>query len=248
VRRFIPALRRISGDLSLPEPAKSRVLLEMASDLESLFEHYRGRGLDEEEAARLTEEKLLASPEALRHLVAVHTTGYQRWVARAAGGLRWGFNLLLFAVGVVPMVAMGAWVAAGEFRLLGGAPLLWPMLLLAATAAAITAVKGWQLYVARERSTPRLHRWLPTLVFLGVLAPVLGAVAFLTTLYRSAMAGMGGAGPAMQREVAAQIARDGALFALGLLLGIAAGVTWFVLVNRIAAIEQAESAALLAVE
>jgi hypothetical protein len=107
-------LRRISSELKLPEPIKARILLEMAADLEALYEHYCARGLAEEEAARLTEEKLLASPEALQHLIVVHTTGYQRWLGRAAERLRWGLDLLLFLLGVGPVVVIAAWVVAAE--------------------------------------------------------------------------------------------------------------------------------------
>src|SRR5690606_35990989 len=92
-RRFLPALRRISDELTLPEPAKSRVVLEMAADLVSLYEHHRARGRGEEEAAQLAEETILASPEALRHLVLLHTTGHARWLGWAAGRLRRGVEV-----------------------------------------------------------------------------------------------------------------------------------------------------------
>jgi hypothetical protein len=249
VRRFVPALRRISRELDLPEPTRARILLELASDLEGLVNHYRARGLGEEEAAQRAEAMLLIPPDALQQLIRVHTTGYQRWVSRAAGRLRWGFDLLLFVVGVLPMLLMAVIVIVAQLPAMGAVPLFWPLVAGALAVVTVAGVKAYELFVRRERSTRRLHRGLPALVFLGVLGPVLGMIAGLTGLYRLAMA-LGSsalAGPALH-AVNEQAGRDATLLVLGLLLAFCAGVVWFVLVNRIASIELAESAALLGTE
>jgi hypothetical protein len=239
-------LRRISSELKLPEPTKSRILLEMASDLEGLTEHYRSRGLPEEEAAQRAEQKLLASPESLQHLIAVHTTSYQRWASRAAGRLRWGFDLLLFVVGVLPMLIACALVIAARAPSLGASPLAWPIGVAALAIAGIAGVKAYDLFVRRERSTARLHRGLPTLVLLGIVGPMIGLFAALLGLYRLAIAlSAGTIDPAAYLAVTEQAGRDATVLALGLLLAFGAGLVWFVLVNRVSAIEQSESAALL---
>ena len=247
VRRFVPALRRISGELHLPEPTKSRVLLEMAADLEALYEHYRARGLGEEEAARRAEEKVLASPEAVQHLVLVHTTGYQRWLSRASGRLRWGLDLVLFLAGVVPFLIISALVVAAQIEGTKDIPFLWTILPLGAAIVVLTMWKGFQLFIQRERSISRLHRGLFTLLFLGVIGPVVGAIACFVSLHRTAMMLMHMGADEPARLVAVdQVIRSGTLLSFGLLLGFGAGLVWFVLANRIAVIEQAESQRLLA--
>ncbi len=242
-------MRRISSELSLPEPTRSRILLEMASDLEALYEHYRARGVEEEEALRRTEEKLLASPEALQHLVAVHTTGYQRWLSYAAGRLRSGFELLLFALGVLPMLAIAGLAVIAPDRGISPPFLLWPLLGIGTAIAAITLWKAYQLLVRRARRAADLHRGLFTLLFLGVISPVLAGLAFLVSLYRMAIGfGWGDMSESAMLLAAERMVQDATLLSAGLLLGIGAGLVWFVLARRIAAIEQAESAALLALE
>ena len=72
-RKFVPELRRISAELRLPEPARSRVLLEMAADLEALYLHFRERGLTDDEAVALAGERLLASPEAVDGLILAYS-------------------------------------------------------------------------------------------------------------------------------------------------------------------------------
>jgi hypothetical protein len=249
VRRFVPALRRISGELNLPEPTRSRILLEMASDLEALYEHYRARGLDDEEAFRRTEERVLASPEALQHLVAVHTTGYQRWLSHAAGRLRLSFEAILFIIGVVPMLALAMLAITAPAQGIEPSLLLWLLLGLGTAIGAITLWKVYQLLFRRVRSTAVLHQGLFTLLFLGVVSPVLAGIAFLAGLYQAALAfGRTEPSEVVMLAAAERVVHDATLLSAGLLIGIGAGMVWFVLVNRIAVIEQAESAALLAVE
>lgn len=219
----------------------------MASDLEALYEHYRALDLSEAEAADRAEAKLLASPEALRHLIEVHSTSYQRLVARTAGRMRWGFDLFLFLVAVAPLMAVSAMVMAGEDRPLEGGFLLWTLLAIGAGIIAIGAWKAFQIFVRGERSTAALNVGLFPLLFLGLIGPLFGLLGFLVALRRIGMElGSAGAGAgASMQIIAREVAAGGTLFTLGALLGIAAAVVWFVLVNRVTAIEQAESGALL---
>jgi hypothetical protein len=249
VRRFVPALRRIASELRVPEATRARILLEMASDLESLVEHYRARGMSEEEASARAEEKLLVSPDALQHLVAVHTTGYRRWVDRAAGRLRWGFDLLLFAVAVAPMLAGSVILVSGQVPAVARSPLAWPLLAAAVAAGLLALAMAYALFVRGDRSTSLLHRGLPALPALGASGPLVGALAATLGVHRLAMSlAAGPLDPEAQRLVAEQAGRDATIVAMGLLLAFGAGLAWFVLVNRLASLEQAESLAVLGMD
>jgi hypothetical protein len=48
--RFSEILRSTAVRLDLPQPSKSNILLELAADLEDLFQHYREQGHDEEDS------------------------------------------------------------------------------------------------------------------------------------------------------------------------------------------------------
>jgi hypothetical protein len=243
----VPALRGISSDLAVPESVRARILLEMAADLESLYEHFRATGIGEEEAARLTEERILATPEALNQLVLVHTTAYQRWVARASEGLRWGFDVALLTLGVVPMLLIGSWIVGAEAGAMLGAPLLWPLLGVGVFTVIAATWKAWQLFIRRPAVVADLNRGIAALLAAAVAGPAIGALASLVQIHRLSLdlmsAGTGSDGMLVAAE---GIAESAALLGAGLLVGIGAGLTWFVLVNRVATIERAESAALLA--
>ena len=62
--RFNSFLRATGERLTLPSATKSLILVEIASDLEDLFEHYVAQGLSEAEAVAWAEEK--ASPSSWR--------------------------------------------------------------------------------------------------------------------------------------------------------------------------------------
>jgi len=55
--QFTPILKRINERLDLPQPTKSRIILEIASDLEDTFRFYLQKGLDEQESFQKAEEK-----------------------------------------------------------------------------------------------------------------------------------------------------------------------------------------------
>ena len=60
--RFAELLGRTAARLDIPQPARSRVLLELAGDLDALYEHYRGLGLEEDEASRRVAERSKDAP------------------------------------------------------------------------------------------------------------------------------------------------------------------------------------------
>ena len=218
----------------------------MASDLESLYCHYRERGLSDEEARQEAEQRILASRETLDRLIVVHTTGYQRWLSRASGGIRVGFELLLFALGVVPVLGIAGSVILPRLEVSRTDGFVWTMLFLTTAVAALSAWKFFQLFVVRERAVGALHNGLLSLLFLGMIGPVVGTLDFLFDLYRMAMrlaTGKSGAGELAL--ILERVAREATVLGMSVLLAFGAGLVWFVLANRIAAIEQAESAFLL---
>ena len=77
MNRFGGVLQKARDQLQIPEPARTRVLLEMASDLEDSYQIYLSQGCDEPEAVRRAEESFGTSEEALKHLVNI---SWPRWL------------------------------------------------------------------------------------------------------------------------------------------------------------------------
>ena len=135
--RFAAVLRRVSDGLDLPQPTKSRILLEMGADLEDAYRHHRGQGLSEEEAVRRAEESFAVSDEALKHLARIHLAGGQfadRLISQL--GSLWAKILLVLWVLVVVLIASR--VATTERFFLLVSPFVWPILVLAVLSLALS--------------------------------------------------------------------------------------------------------------
>ena len=52
--RFANLLSRIRNRLDLPQPTKSRILLEISSDLEDAYHYYMDQGMTHQEAKKKT--------------------------------------------------------------------------------------------------------------------------------------------------------------------------------------------------
>jgi hypothetical protein len=244
---FSPVLRRLHGQLEdLPPAARSRIVVEISDDLQSLYEHYRTAGADEETALRRAEEKVLASPDALYELIRVHSTGYAGLEGHAAGRLHRGFTAFFLVTGVLPLIVIAALAEIRQIATVGASAALWPILAVGLGITAVTVRKLVQLFGSATRTPARLRGGLITLLFLGALSIVIGLTGFLAALYgvliSLSMAPEATTIPVVLME---ELGRHAAALAIGIILGMAAGLAWFLLVRRVAAIERAESAALL---
>jgi hypothetical protein len=231
--RFRTELRRAAGELDLPRPARDEILMELAADLEAAFEDQRRRGLGEAEAARRAEEMVLGSGEAVRSLERLHSGRGEGWAHGAGARLTEGTGIVLLAFAVLPVLSFAAGTAAPILFRSVGRPSSW---LLAWLVFAIAA--GIAILVAREGARIA-HRRTPTrtgpalVVMLSVLAPALGLLALALGLHSAGTAlASGAADPAAPTLFLEQIAGDGALFAIGLLVGIVGALSWFVIQNR----------------
>lgn len=239
MERFAPALRRVARELDLPRRTRSTLLLEMAADLEAVFEHHRSRGLSEAEAARRAEETVLASSEVIRRLGLLHESSWRGWAEDVGARLAGGLDLLLLVTGVLPVVALAGgvsvWALAAD-----PAPAVWAILLIGVLMTAVVATET----VGLLRGRPFRRHGLPTLLVLTALAPALGLLALVLGVHRaardlpSASASAAAAAPAVasapgvQAELAAVMVRDGAALLVGLLLGIGGLLAWFALLHR----------------
>lgn len=224
MERFGPALRRVAAELDLPRRARTELLLELAADLEAIYEHHRARELPEDEAARRAEATVLGSSEVIRRLGRLHVSPWRGWAEEMSARLGGGLDLVVLSVGVLPVVAtavgVSVWVLAER-----STPLAWSILLMGALLLAVTARESVRFL--RNRASGRAY--LPALLVLATMAPALGLIAPVLGL-RRAVTGLEGHAPE-QASLVAMVAQEGATLLAGLLLGIGGLLVWFVLIG-----------------
>jgi len=242
--RFYEALVDLSGRLAIPQPARSRVLLEIAADMDDLYEAFVAEGLSEEEARRRTLEQFGPSEKALQDLVAVHSTA----VKRALDGLseqarsRWERGLL--AVLVASTVVVGAPPLIAGRLLSGMTVFAWPVLVFAALGFLIGATRIYSLFIKKDHDPRRLRSGLNPLVAFAIVELLLG--------FGGAWVGLFVAVTRILDDIESSgvylfdwMLRGSATLCFSMIAAMLLALTWMVLVARVAAIEQAEAAVLL---
>jgi hypothetical protein len=126
--RFADTLRRLNDKLDLPQPVRSRILLEIDSDLNALYQHFRDSGLSEETARRQAVEHCDLSDEALAELVDVHTSWFRRFLDRFSvqAQTRWERAFLILLLVFVAAVTAPLVVSIRVFEVASFA--VWPVL------------------------------------------------------------------------------------------------------------------------
>ena len=239
--RFGAVLRRVGADLALPQPARARILEEMAADLEDLYRVYRARGLGEEEALRRAERALGASPEAVAALVRLHRPLYQRLLDRFSADARGRVERMALTLVSLAGVATAAGALLHHAPLSDPSPFVWPLLLLAAAAAATTLAVLFRLFVKQDHAPARLRDGLVPLLALSAAAALVGVFGALFEVYATA-ADVARSGSGSPEILLPRLRRGAEVAALGLAFTLAALLAWFHLRQRVLAIERAEAA------
>lgn len=232
---FAHVLRRAEGRLRAPEPQRSRILLEIAQDLEDAYRGHLARGCSDQEARRRAEAVFAASDGALEELGSVHRPALQRLLDRFSGGEGHALER-----GILSALALLA-VAVGMYGLITArltqpvSPFAWPLLVLLLVA---TWACGWmaiRLYMRVDQ--PPLSSALLPLLGLGGLSLTLGLLALLLEIWQ--LAGSIESGGASGVAAAAPFLRRAAgLLTLALTQALAILFAWFHLRRRALEIER----------
>ncbi len=76
---FKPILKKINGQLDLPQPTKSRIILEVAADLNDAFNLYKNQGLTDSEATKKATNTFNLDKKNLNDLISIHQTSFRKW-------------------------------------------------------------------------------------------------------------------------------------------------------------------------
>jgi hypothetical protein len=242
--RFTGLLTRAAGKLEIPQPARSRVLLELAGDLNDLYEHYRGEGLDEAEAARKVEERFEVSDEVLSQLVRLHHSAFRRWIDRFSeqAQARWERTVLAAVVLFVAVVSATQLVSSAFFREASG--FVWVVAAIAVVAIALSLAKSYQLFVKKDHRPDQLRRGLPALLFLGCASCFTGIFGSVAGMYVTMARIAAGSERPGEQSIDGLLGSSATMIA-SFLVGLLCALIWFLLMSKVRRIELAEAALLL---
>lgn len=242
--RFRDVLRKTNERLDLPQPAKSRILLEIAADLEDMFEFYVSEGMSEQEAERMAGEKFDISDGALAELVEIHESPLRKMlgILSLQAQTRWERVVLGVTILFIAWFSGRQAVSAEVFRDAGRYG--WAVAGFTFAALIVTVWHAYRLFIKKDHDIRRLRSGLPWLLMLGSASAVTGLFGSSVGMYRA----IGRATADMDRALHHMIGWGiscSALMLLSLCSAIAAGLFWYLLMNKARNIELAEAAWLL---
>lgn len=234
--RFGRVLRRAERRLEAPEPERSRILLEMAGDLEDLYRAYRERGLDEEEALRRAERWLAPSNAALASLRDVHLPAFDRLLGRLGGTTRGRVELGLVTLASLLAVGGGVLGVLRSGALSASSPGLWTVAGLGVAGLGVGLSQGYALFVRGDRLGPGWRRRLRRVLAAATATALAGLLAGAVRLSVAAVPFQaGGVPPGLWSEVATAAG----VAALGLSTSLLLALLWLVLRARAAVVARA---------
>lgn len=242
--RFSDILQSIDSWLDLPQPARSRIVLEIAADLEDTYRHYLAQGLTAAEAHRRAVARCDLSDDSLRQLVQVHANAWRRFLDHCGDQARSRLERAAFILVLsfilyftVPLVLSSEFVQQASL-------FVGPILAMTIVALILALLKFNQLFIRQDHDPRRLRRRLPVILYLAGANLLMGFYGHWLELYRTA----GWIERDLQRTRVHLIdwaTRSSALLIVCFLAVIFCGLLWFVLNDKAARIEQAEATHLL---
>jgi len=238
--RFAAVLQRVEARLTVPQPARSRILHEMAADLEDLYAAYRARGLADADALRRAEAALGASPEAVEALVQVHRPAWERLLARFSDSGRHRLERGLLTGLTLVGVLVGAGALARQGILDDASPFVWPVLVLAAGTLAVSGGVFFRLVVKQDHRPGTVRAGLLPLLVLAAATVLMGGIGWVWEMSRIAD-DVSRLATVPADILVPRLRRASEVFALGLTSGLGGVLAWFHLRRRALAVERAEA-------
>ena len=237
--RLDEALRSVAARLDLPQPDRARILEEIAVDLEDLRAELVRRGLPEEEAEARAVELLAPSEVAVRALVDVHEPLYRALTRRFSPSVmrrseRLGVLLVTvaaLAAAVLPLARSGLPRDPSTF--------LIPIFALLAGTLALAGRKAIQLYFQGDHEAGRLRSGLTAVLAGSGLAIGCAFFGFMFELYRLMVRVEAGTPESIGPLLVLWVVDMSVLVGAGLVTALVGGLCWFLLLQKVEAVERA---------
>ena len=246
MERFASLLNSLNSRLTLPQPHKYRVMKELADDLEAYYEYYISKGVSEEEAVRLAENKVDVDNETLRLLIRLNESPlndvFRHFTVRGRRVIEIVCFIVLAMIIGFPQVMRYMGVDEAKPGII-----IWPLTGLALGLSLITVNKTLSIYIMKDHRLDKLHRYMASMLFIGFQCFLLGLAGFFLEL-RTGFASMPSDFTRVTHVFLMSMQSSLTILIFGTAAALAAGVIWMAFTMRILTIEEQEKAFLFDTE
>jgi len=183
MEKFNSVLKSISEKIELPQPMKSRILLEISSDLNDTYELFLEQGYGEKEALKEAENKFKLDENSINELTQVYNTGIYKWLNNISDRTRnkWERLAIIFII-LFSLFSIGKIIFTTEFFLKTSIFIL-PVLAVSFLAVIFIMIKYYQIFILKDHNIKRLRSNLPTILFFGGASLLTGVIGFFIDLF-----------------------------------------------------------------
>lgn len=245
MNRFARVLNEARAQLEIPEPSRTRVLLEMAADLEDSFQAYLNQGMEEAEAERRAEEAFGTSEEALKHLARIHESGMGGMTDRVVGHVGKLWERFLLVLLLVFEIWLAVRVLTDRSFFVYMSPFLWPIAVLALCAFLFTGWKLLQIFSKSGGDIRRLREGLGALLFCAGASLAVAACGFLFHMQRFFRLNFEKAPESLFMNFAGFMIQISSMMTIGLFTSVLSALVWFLLAGLVARAEMRQMDSML---
>jgi hypothetical protein len=239
--RFADVLRGTHERLLIPQPARSRVLLEIRADMEDLYAAYLDRGLSAEEAERRTVQECDLSDETLAALAEIHGGPWRRLLDGLSRQARSRVERSMLAVLLVFVALVGGGFLRGADIVRDAGPVAWPVMAALVLGLAVGAVRLYDLHLRQDHDPRRLRRGLNVVIGAAVAQPVVALTGNGIALFAANLrliTDFEAGGPVLMGWLIAAAAT----LIIALTGSILCALLWYLAETKVASIESDEAA------
>ncbi len=256
--RFSSLLQQINDRLDVPQPAKSRILLEIAADLEDAYEVFFEHGHSEEDATRLAQERFILDDSTIAELADIYQPFFKKILDRFSVQVQSRWQRAILALTLLTIAALSGQVMLTHEFFNQASPFVWPVFGISITGIILFFIKFHKLYLLKQHQRKTLRKGLDVLMYLAVLSLALGFVGYFYELLRYSINTVypGGSlitvivtvtdSPQCILNIYTCFVTSSTVMMASLLSTLFLALFWYILNHKAARIEMAEAASLLA--
>lgn len=258
MKKFHAHLNELNHQLNLPQPTKSRVLLEIASDLEDSYSFYKNQGLSDSEALQKAQERFSIDERTLVEIEAVHRSFFSRWLESLSERTRITWERILLVLLTLVVVISGLFSSVSHNALFHAGYYAYILLVIFASAMIISLQKFYQFYLKKDHRLFKIRKNLALLLSLSALSLLSGLFVYYLELFTSGtylyiletkmlsvIFPLDQEYLQVMKEMIEWTIRGSSIMMLSMLVSIMIALFWFFFINRAIKIEQAEISYLL---
>ena len=255
---FKALLIEINDKLELPQPIKSRIILEIAGDLTDAAHTFQDQGMSESEAIEAAKQKFNLDQHSLKELRYVHQNLYRRWFDHLSTTAQsWWERVILICILVFIIISGGVTIMKVPY-VEQASPDVWLTIVLGIMASAVFLQKLYQIYIKKDHRLSSVKKGVPFLLFISGFSLVSCICGYYWQLYQFKDYGhiletkmiyllhtTDSTFPTVFRELINWMIESSTFVMIGMISAIVFALMWYVLMIKISKIEEAEAAILL---